>query len=115
MGAEGDKSAQEGVMRWFLIRKAKVSRAWREEFESMGVEIVRSYFTQPRGTIMFENEGGQWSVQQLHQPMQVWLREQYDRAERRETWLIAMEIAITILVAAELAMSILDFYSRYSK
>jgi hypothetical protein len=43
---------------------------------------------------------------------EAWLTEEYDRAERRESWLITMEIAITLLVAAELVFSVLDFMSR---
>jgi len=47
--------------------------------------------------------------------MQLWLREQYDRAEKKETWLITMEIAITLFVFFELIVSVLDFYCRHSK
>jgi hypothetical protein len=46
--------------------------------------------------------------------MLLWLKEQYDREERKETWLITMEAAITIFVAAELVMSIIDFCLRHS-
>ena len=102
-------------MRWFRIREAAVARGFRERFEELGVEIVRAYFTQPIGTTVYEDAGGRWTVQALHQPMQVWLREQYDRAERKDTWLMTMEIAITVLVAAELFMSILDFVYRHSR
>jgi hypothetical protein len=38
-----------------------------------------------------------------------WLSEQYDIVERRETWLMVMEIAITVLVATELIFSIANF------
>jgi hypothetical protein len=41
-----------------------------------------------------------------------WLTEQYDRAERRETWSITMEAAITVFVAFELMFSILAFVSH---
>jgi len=41
-----------------------------------------------------------------------WLTEQYDRAERRETWSITMEASITVFVAFELVMSILNFMSH---
>ena len=96
-------------MRWFRIRKATILPRYREHFEELGVEIVRAYFTQPIGVVVWEDDGGKWTVHALHEPMQLWLREEYDRPERKETWLITMEIAITILVAAELVMSVLDF------
>jgi hypothetical protein len=41
-----------------------------------------------------------------------WLTEQYDRAERRETWSITMEAAITVFVGVELIISVFGFVSR---
>ncbi len=38
-----------------------------------------------------------------------WLTEQYDRAERRETWSITMEAAITVFVLVELIFSLLNY------
>jgi hypothetical protein len=102
-------------VRWFRIRKANISPRYREHFEELGVEIIRAYFTQPIGVAVWEDDGGRWTVQALREPMQFWLREQYDRAERKESWLVTMEVAITIFVAAELVMSVLDFYFRTSK
>ena len=101
-------------MRW-RVRKAEIRPDYRQHFEELGVEIVRAYFTQPIGVVVWEDKGGKWPVGALREPMQLWLREEYDRAEQKDTWLMTMEIAITILVAAELFMSILDFYSRHSK
>jgi|GEM_PF-4605038 len=102
-------------MRWFRTRKANIASHFRQNFEELGVEIVRAYFTQDIGVPVWEDDGGRWTVQALREPMKLWLREQYDRAERRETWLMTMEVAITVLVAAELCMSILDFCFRHSK
>ena len=96
-------------MRWLEIRKANILPRFRERFEELGVEIVRAYFTQPIGVVVWEDDGGRWTVEALHEPMQLWLREQYDRAERKESWLITMEMAITILVATELFMSVSGF------
>lgn len=56
-----------------------------------------------------------FDTDQLRVPTNLWLKEQYDREERKETWLITMEVSITLLVAAELAMSILDFVCMHSK
>ena len=102
-------------MRWFRIRRGELLPHYREHFEEIGVEIIRAYFTQPIGVKVYTDDKGDHTVRELHDPMQLWLREQYDRAERKETWLITMEIAITIFVASELIMSVLEFCSRHSK
>jgi hypothetical protein len=102
-------------MRWFRVRRAGIDSRHRQRFEELGLDVVRAFLTQPRGVVVCEDEGGEWTVANLREPMKPWLREQYDRAERRETWLITMEVAITILVAAELFMSVLDFYCRHPR
>ena len=99
-------------MRWVRVRKANIDLRHRQHFEELGVEVVRAYFTQPVGVVVYEDEKGKWPVGALREPMQLWLREQYDSTERKDTWLMTMEIAITILVAAELLMSVLDFVTR---
>ena len=102
-------------MRWLHIRKADIDLYYRQHFEELGVEIVRAYFTQPNGVVVWKDEKGDWPVAAVKDPMRLWLREQYDRAERKDTWLMTMEIAITILVAFELLMSVLTFYCHNSK
>lgn len=102
-------------MRLLRVRKANIKEYYRAHFEELGVEIVRVYFTQPNGTIVWTDpKEGHFTVLNVHEFMQPWLIEQYDRAERKENWNMAMEIAITVLVAAELMMSVLNFYHRIS-
>jgi hypothetical protein len=70
-------------MRWIGVRKANIEKNVRDHFEEFGVEIVRAYFTQPVGTPIWRNAGESvTTVQDARQHMQLWLREQYDRAER---------------------------------
>jgi hypothetical protein len=57
-------------------------------------------------TTSFRHKGNLTTVQKVEQPLLAWLTEHYDRSERRETWSITMEIAITILVAAELILMV---------
>lgn len=103
-------------MRWFCIRKENIPQSFREHFEELGVEIVRAYFTQPIGTNIWRDVGKDAvTVETARNSMQLWLREQYDLQERRETWNLAMEIAITVLVAVELAMSVLTFIAERSR
>lgn len=109
--AEGGKSS---VMRWFRINRAEIDPELRELFEERGLDTVRLYVAIPDWT-MRKRDGTVVPRHELRQPMMLWLKEQYDWAEIRETWLITMEIAITVFVAAELFMSILDFVYRHSK
>jgi len=45
----------------------------------------------------------------MRQQAAEWLTEQYDRAERKETWSLTLEAAITVFVAFELAISVMNF------
>ena len=81
-------------------------------FEQRGTETIRTILPIP-GFGMEKPDGTGASVRQLMEPMLAWLKEQYDREERKETWLITMEVAITIFVAVEVLISILDFFFRH--
>ncbi len=94
-------------MRWIRIRKADIDQQYRQMFEVLGVEIVRAYFPQGIGVPVYQNSKGEtWTVGNLREFMKPWLREQYDIQERRESWNLAMEVAITVFVALELALSL---------
>lgn len=101
-------------MRWLRVRKAKsIPDADREMFERFGAAIFGAVlyggFSGPQATgaqkALYENPGTR-----LH--AEAWLTEQYDRAERKETWSITMEAAITVFVAVELVLSVLNFVSH---
>ena len=89
-------------MRWFGIRKAKISPKIRETFERYGVismqvnVSVSNYFY--HGQIMVR-------IDDVLDSLLPWLTEQFDRAERKETWSLTMEFAITLFVAIELLFS----------
>jgi hypothetical protein len=57
----------------------------------------------------FVHEGGLRTARNDAASLLPWLTEQYDKAERKETWSMLMEIAIVVLVAAELVFSIANF------
>ena len=87
-------------MRWFRIRKAKeLSPALRQIFEQYGVATMQSILA-TTNYLRLQN-GRAVNADDLRPDLLPWLTEQYDRAERKETWLITMEAAITILVALE--------------
>jgi hypothetical protein len=89
-------------MRWFRIRTADIDPFFREWFEQRGVDTIRAYITmsysitRPDGRLATERE--------IRPHLLDWLTEQYDRAERKETWSLTMEVAITVLVAVELIL-----------
>jgi len=97
-------------MRWVSIRKASIPKDARDIFERFGPAVISiilfSGFSGPQETepqkVIYGNSGNRKHAE-------AWLTEQYDLAERRESWLITMEVAITLLVATELVFSILNF------
>lgn len=101
-------------MRWFRVTRARIDPEIREIFEQRGADTLRAVLPLDNLT-MSKPDGTLLNVYQLRGPMLLWLKEQYDRAERKETWLITMEVAITFFVAAEVLMSVLDLICKYSK
>ncbi|MGA2201283.1 MAG: hypothetical protein ABSG40_04905 [Terriglobales bacterium] len=99
-------------MRWFCTRKANIDPDLRDTFERYGVVGMQVTLA---STNAFLHKGKIVMAADVSGDILPWLTEQFDRAERKETWLMTMEIAITLLVAAEVFMSILDFYCRHSK
>ena len=95
-------------MRWFRITRADIKPKIREVLELRGAETVRAVLTLDN-LVIDHPDGTRLTVSELRQPMLRWLKEQADMAERRETWLLTMEISITLFVGAELVMSVLNF------
>jgi len=101
----------ETVMRLFRVRKASIPEEWRSVFERFGVNVIggvlgggfnpRALEIQP----VYNNDAVRGYALQ-------WMTEQYDRAERKENWMITMEAAVTIFVLFELIVSILGFKSH---
>jgi hypothetical protein len=96
-------------MRWFRIRTADIAESNREMFERFGASVV--------GTVLAgglhptaEDLGRIYDDTMVRVDAAAWLTEQYHRAERRETWLITMEAAITLFVFTEVVFSILGFF-----
>jgi hypothetical protein len=102
-------------MSWIRIRKASIPPLERQTFERFGSPIVAGILyggsggeerrlTEPQQTVLF----GEF---QSREHAAEWLTEQYDRAERKETWLITMEVFITLFVFADLLISLWRFFS----
>jgi len=90
-------------MRWFRIRNAKVDPELRETFERYGVATMQTILGT---TNWFWHKGKGLLAQNVSDDLLPWLTEQYDRAERKETWSLTMEAAITFFVVAEVLLSI---------
>ena len=90
-------------MRWFRTRKANIDPRLRETFERYGVESMQVTLAT---TNYFLHNGKNVTATNVLDDLLPWLTEQYDRKERKETWSLTMEAAITIFVAIELVLSI---------
>jgi hypothetical protein len=90
-------------MRWFRIRHAKIDSALRETFERYGRVAMQVVLA---ATNYIIHEGESLDVAQFRDHLLPWLTEQYDREERKETWSMTMEAAITVFVLAELLISV---------
>jgi len=78
-------------------------------FEQYGVAVMQqilatNYYLEYKGKTVMASD--------MSDSLLPWLTEQYDRAERRETWSIMMEVAITVFVAAELGLSIFSLAAK---
>jgi len=96
-------------MRWLRIRKADIDAELRETFERYGVATMQTMLAT---TNYFQHKGQSVMVQNVLDSLSPWLTEQYDRTERKETWSITMEAAITIFVAIETAPVIANAVRR---
>lgn len=70
-------------MRWFHIRKAEIDLELRETFEQHGVATMQAILAT---TNYFQHKGHSLMAQNVLPDLLPWLTEQYDRAERKETW-----------------------------
>jgi hypothetical protein len=93
-------------MRWFRVREANIDQGLRETFEQHGVGTMQSNLA--AGHYIVHKEAVTL-IKDIMPDLLLWLTEQYDHAERKETWSITMEVAITLFVFAELIFSILGY------
>ena len=90
-------------MRWFRIRKAEIDAELRGTFEQHGVATMQTLLAT---TSWFWHKGKSVMAQNVHDDLLPWLTEQYDRADRKETWSLTMEAAITVFVVTEVLLSV---------
>ena len=96
-------------MRWFGIRKATIDPDLRETFERYGTVAMQVSLGDMNH---FKHKGRNMKADEVIDRLLPWLTEQYDRAERKETWSITMEAAITLFVAGELGIEIVNWLCR---
>ena len=99
-------------MRLLRLPKADIDSGLRETFEQYG-EVTMQVALGAANYI--HHKGQAVSVGEIRGPLLKWLTEQYDKADRRESWLLVMEVAITVLVLGELAISIIGLLRGNSK
>lgn len=113
-------------MRWFKIRKATIEDADREALERLGYSVAQLIFASRYDEIARDEAlagikitGGTTLNFGLRmtlvndKALTAWLTEQHDYEERRETWSLTMEAAITVFVLAELIFSVINFMRKY--
>jgi hypothetical protein len=98
-------------MIWFRIRKAKALDVdLRKTFERYGVVTMQMLLA---STNYFFHQKQMKMARDVEPDLLSWLTEQYDRAERKETWMITMEAAVTLFVLVEVCLSIIGLvYKR---
>ena len=99
-------------MRWFQIRKATIDPELRITLEQYGVPVMQQVLSVGSN---FRHKGQATWVEAVRDSVLAWLTERYDREERKETWQITMEAAVTVLVAAELVMSFVGVVTKNAK
>jgi hypothetical protein len=100
-------------MSWFRIKRPDVNPELRELFEQRGLDTVRAYVTMPEYT-MRKRDGALVEHSELRPAMLAWLKEQYDKNERKSNWSLLMEVSITIFVLAELCTSLVSCKPKHN-
>ena len=81
-------------MRWFRIRKADIDPTLREAYEQSGVISLQLEYA-VKHIVRGMQAGERTPAPPDDTALLAWLTEQYDRTERKETWGLTLEIAIT--------------------
>jgi hypothetical protein len=99
-------------MRWFYIRKAYIDDDLRRTFEQYGAGSLQAILG---GIKYFTFKGVDTQIEKYSDEVLAWLTEEYDKADRKHTWSMTMEIAITIFVGAELTIELLRIFGLVSR
>ena len=91
----------------FRLRKASIDPELRLTLERLGQGCMQQVLA---STNQFRHNGQDIPVRDRYDEVASWLTEEHDRVERKETWSLAMEMAITVFVALELIFAVLDFF-----
>jgi hypothetical protein len=84
------------------------SRAGTDTFKRFGVFVIGSVLASSLSSKLPELKRVYDDLETANHAAD-WLTEQYDRAERRESWLIMTEFFVTLFAAAALIFSTLNF------
>src|SRR6266576_2405114 len=103
-------SLREKPMRWIHIRRADIDPELRKTFERYGIATMQMILAT---TNYFQHLDKQLMAQNVRDDLLPWLTEQYDRAERKETWSLTMEAAITAFVLIEVMPLIISFFKWF--
>jgi hypothetical protein len=98
-------------MRWLKIREANIHDGLRVDLERMGVALIQQWVVAGK-VVRYKKAPSDAPEYAAEREVADWLTEQYDRTERRETWSLTMEVAITVFVLGEFVLSILNWVHK---
>ena len=90
-------------MRLIRVRKAMIDRDLRETFERYGTVGMQVCLADMNH---FTHSNIHMKADTVLESLLPWLTEQYDKADRRESWLLILEITITILIVFEIVIEL---------
>jgi len=101
-------------MRWFSIRNAKISSDMKDAFDQAGPSTIQQLmFSGMISTANLPPVLQQlWQQSKEREAAFKWLTEMADRADRRETWNLTMEAAITVFVLLSLVVEIWNLFKH---
>jgi hypothetical protein len=98
---------------WHKVRRAaNIPPALRNEFEEFGETVVAQICGRPYTHAAEQTLGVPgWAGEHTgRRDALLWLREKHDEAERRHDITVAMEVAIIVLVAMEVVLSLVGLW-----
>jgi hypothetical protein len=95
----------------FRVRRADIDPELRKTFEQYGVSVMQQLLVNQDHIFLHKNQ--QVTARGFSFVLLAWLTEQYDRAQRKETFNLLMEIAILVFVGLEVIFAAADFISKH--
>lgn len=100
-------------MRWQFAERAEIEEGLRETFEMYGAITMQILLATNQTSFRYKGSGSLYTVENVLPSLLKWLREQHQRTEQKETWQIVLDIAITVFVLGETALTAYQLFCRH--